>query len=226
MKITGIIIGKQNTNEYDQLISFYSPDIGKGTGIAKSILKHSSIQAMHLDLYNHSEFELVEGKGWPIITGAQAIDARPCIKSNLGALAVASFFAEAINKIVFDNEKDLLLWNFISGVFNELEDITPLAGTLEMRGFLRAKQMEFLHILGYSPNFDECGFCGRSISAAAMAYNLEINGAVCKDCFLSGRRGIIMKEQDFLSGQVLDAIFSSLVNGQVYASKFTSSVLK
>src|SRR3989344_6781387 len=61
MLTLAIIIKKQNTNEYDQLISCYTKELGKITAIAKSILKHSSVQAMHLDVLNLVEFDLVGG---------------------------------------------------------------------------------------------------------------------------------------------------------------------
>ena len=62
MKTRAIVLKKQNTNEYDQLVTCYTEEFGKLTAIAKSVLKPSSIQAMHLDLFNLVDFELVSGR--------------------------------------------------------------------------------------------------------------------------------------------------------------------
>ena len=72
MRTKAIIIKKQMTKEYDQLITCYSQEWGKLTAIAKSSLKESSIQGMHLDVLNLVDFDLINGRATPIITGAQS----------------------------------------------------------------------------------------------------------------------------------------------------------
>ena len=57
MVTKAIIIKKQNTNEYDQWVTCYTEEFGKLKTVAKSILKPSSIQALHLDVFNLVEFE-------------------------------------------------------------------------------------------------------------------------------------------------------------------------
>src|SRR3989338_5861157 len=105
MLTKAIIIKKQNTGEYDQWVTCYTEEFGKLKMVAKSILKPSSIQALHLDVFNLVEFDLVNGRGMPIITGAQVIDSFAGIKNSLDKIAVTYFFAEAIDKMVFENDK-------------------------------------------------------------------------------------------------------------------------
>jgi len=96
-----IILKKQNTNEYDQWVTCYTEDFGKLKTVAKSILKPSSIQSLHLDIFNLVEFELINGRGMPIVTGAQLVNSYMGIKKSLVKTAVAYFFAEAVDKMVF-----------------------------------------------------------------------------------------------------------------------------
>ena len=100
MRNKAIIIKKQNTNEYDQFVTCYTQEFGKLTAIAKSVLKPSSIQAMHLDTLNLVEFELINGKAMPIIAGAQSENSYRDMKNSIPSLAVAHFFSEIIYKIV------------------------------------------------------------------------------------------------------------------------------
>ena len=227
MQTRAIILKKQNTNEYDQLVTCYTEEFGKVTVIAKSVLKPSSVQAMHLDLFNLVEFDLVSGRGMPIVTGAQAEQTYSGLKNNLSNLATAYFFTETIDKMAFEYQRDNELWNFLLGVLESL-NLHHLHGHhvshgAHVDGFLRLKKLEFLSILGYAPNLSDCIFCSGS---ELIAYNTQVRGVVCKTCFLNGQEGIVVKDKDFLSEPVLDSIFESLVEKKIYSLNFLNSVLK
>lgn len=201
MLTKAIIIKKQNTNEYDQLVTCYTEDFGKITAIAKSILKPSSIQALHLDIFNLVEFELVGGSasanqgGWrmPIITGAQAIDSFPDVKGSLVKTAVAYFFAEAADKMIFENDKDEKLWFFLVSFLEELDRDTGNSVRL-----LRQGQSRLLDILGYLPEVNLCKSCNDKIDTKTFgAFNHALGGIVCKRCFLDGQGGILISQDDF-----------------------------
>ncbi|MDP2909613.1 MAG: DNA repair protein RecO [bacterium] len=145
MRTKAIIIKKQNTNEYDQFVTCYTQEFGKLTAIAKSILKHSSIQAMHLDVLNLVEFELINGKAMPIIAGAQSENSYRDLKNSIPSLAVAHFFSEVIDKMVPELDKDEKLWDFMTNLLDKLNRFEP--GLT----FLRQKQFTLLGLLGYSP---------------------------------------------------------------------------
>ena len=145
MRTRAIIIKKQNTNEYDQFVTCYTQEFGKLTAIAKSILKHGSIQAMHLDILNLVEFELINGKAMPIIAGAQSENSYRDLKDSIPSLAVAHFFTEIIDKMVPELEKDEKLWDFMADLFDKLNRFEPSLT------FLRQKQFALLGLLGYSP---------------------------------------------------------------------------
>src|SRR3989344_2012574 len=151
MKTKAIILKKQNTNEYDQMITCYTQELGKISAIAKSILKPGSIQAMHLDILNLVDFELVNGNHAPIITSAQSEVAFTGIKNSVKALSVAYIIAEYVEKITFDYMRDDALWNFMIGAFNRL-DSSPV----DFIHILRNSQSMLLDVMGYYPNLKEC----------------------------------------------------------------------
>lgn len=235
MTTRAIILKKQNTNECDQLITCYTEDFGKLMAIAKSILKPSSIQAMHLDIFNLAEFELIQGHGMPIITGAQMLDSHMNIKRELSKLAVAYFFAEAMDKMVFDNDKDENLWSFWVSLLDELDDddSKPL-------DLLRQGQIKLLGILGYFPEVGSCKVCSDKLNENSFgAFNHNLGGIICQRCFLSGYGGILISRNDFklMAGSadefnkknyersVLDGIFE-YVSGARFSSLDLFGVLK
>lgn len=192
MQTKAIILKKQNTGEYDQWVTCYTEDFGKLTAVAKSILRPSSIQALHLDTFSLVEFDLISGRGMPIITGAQAVDSFRNIKNSLIKTATAYFFTEAIDRMVFENDTDEHLWNFLISFFSELDQTSkPLA-------LFRQGQARLLDILGYFPSVDSCKACDDKLGENNFgAFNHVLGGVICKECFLSGHSGILISQSDF-----------------------------
>jgi len=147
MRTQAIIIKKQPNAEFHQAVSCYTREFGKLTGVAKGSLKPTSMQSMHLDVLTCVEFELIYGRAQPIITAAQQENAYRNLKSFMPAVAVASFFLEVMDKIIFDMQPDPHLWDFYNRLFNGL-DLNPATAGLEL---FRNGQAELLKILGYPP---------------------------------------------------------------------------
>ena len=181
MRTRAIIIRKQNTNEYDQFVTCYTQEFGKLTAIAKSILKSTSIQAMHLDVLNLVEFELINGKAMPIIAGAQSENSYRELKDLIPSLAVAHFFSEVIDKMVPEMEKDEQLWNFMTDLLDKLNRFEP--GLT----FLRQKQFALLGLLGYSPEI-----------AISASFDLNRPGFTILDDAFEYNAGFRLKSLNFL----------------------------
>jgi len=145
MQIQAFVIKKQPHGEYDQLITCYTEELGKITAVAKSSLKQNSIQGMHLDYFNRVEFDLVSGRGVPIITGAQVVESFHRLKDSLPKLSAGYFFLEAFDRIVFEYERDEELWQFLSKLFEKLNN-----QEIKLSDF-RQYQKALLQVLGYAP---------------------------------------------------------------------------
>lgn len=181
MRTRAIVIKKQNTNEYDQFVTCYTQEFGKLTAIAKSVLKPTSIQAMHLDVLNLVEFELINGKAMPIIAGAQSDNSYRELKSSIPSLAVAHFFSEVIDKMVPELEKDKQLWNFMTDLLDKLNRFEP--GLT----FLRQKQFVLLGLLGYFPEI-----------AIPTSFDLSRPGPTSLDDTFEYNAGFRLKSLKFL----------------------------
>ena len=117
MLTLAIIIKKQNTNEYDQLISCYTKELGKITAIAKSILKHSSVQAMHLDVLNLVEFDLVDAANRIVKTYSGGMRRRLDLSASLIATPPILFLDEPTTGL--DPRSRLKIWEIISRLLKE-----------------------------------------------------------------------------------------------------------
>lgn len=197
MRTKAIVIKKQNTNEYDQLVTCYTEDQGKVVAIAKSILKKTSLQAMHIDVLNLVEFDLIDGRAWPIIASAQSERTYLQTKGSIERFSVASFFLDVIDKIVFENEHDSEVWSFLISSFDEIES----ANEEDLLNIFRRRQAEFLNISGYAPKIDSCSICLTQEGLDCeidheWAINFDMGGLICRNCYLQTNRGILLTGGD------------------------------
>src|SRR3989338_9978242 len=105
MRHQAIILKKVPLKEDDELIMCYTRDFGKQRYRAKSSTLAHSKQGTHLDVLNHIEFSLVEGKHSPIIASAASIATFPRIKSSLPGLSAAYVLLECFEKLVYEDQE-------------------------------------------------------------------------------------------------------------------------
>jgi recombinational DNA repair protein (RecF pathway) len=144
MHTEAIIIKRSLFREHDQLMVLYAPGLGRIQAAAKSSLKSSSRQAPALDEGNLISCELVPGRtGVDIITGAQTQRSWSTAKSSPLSWAVAQFFLQVIDTIVYPGQGDVGIWEVLMAVLESLD-----AGQDPLLVF-REGQLALLHALGY-----------------------------------------------------------------------------
>lgn len=238
MRTQAIIIKKVPTNEFDQLVTCYTEDYGTLRALARGIYKPTSVQSLHLEPLNLVEFELIHGRSMPIISSAQMVSAFPNLRGSLASLAAAHFFAEVLDRISFENEKDPKLWRFLTETLDELNG----KAAPELLGQFRAYQSEFLDVLGYAPQVSRCVVCSGPVDGPEkmVALSPELGGAMCADCFLASGRGMLFDRHDLavLAGETpagaapaggysaLDAFFEYTVGAKLHSLVFLYSVIQ
>lgn len=145
----GVVIKKTDVGEDNQLITFYTRDFGKLTGIAKSIKKSSSKQASHLEIFNLVDFRLAASRIQPIVASAQSLDTFFNLKNSLPKLAVGYFLLEAFNRLIYDYEKDPALWNFLQQTLQTLNG-TGEQNKENLKLYLTSIKKDFLGVMGYA----------------------------------------------------------------------------
>ena len=140
-----VILKKTDVGEYDQFVSCYSPELGKYVFVAKSSLRPSSKQALHLDTLNLVEFSPIEGKSKMIITGADSVETFKGIKSSVRKLANAFLVLEAFDKLVPYAQVDDGLWDFLMKFLYGLERIEEN----NVVNYMRETKRAVSQILGY-----------------------------------------------------------------------------
>jgi len=152
-----IILKKIPIREYDELVICYTKDAGKQVYQAKSVLLPTSKQAGHLDILNLVDFLLVHKNSHPIITSAYCLEVFPDLKSSLPAMAAAFFLLECFDKLIFENEPDPKLWDFLLMKLQNYNNLPRAAlgnrgrpsGFSDWQNLIANTRQELLKILGY-----------------------------------------------------------------------------
>lgn len=157
MRTQAVILKKIPIREYDELIICYTQDAGKQVYQAKSVLRPTSKQAGHLDVLNLVDFSLVHKNSHPIITSAYCLDAFSRLKSSLQAMSAGYFLLECFDKLVFENEADPKLWDFLLAQLNSLNQfqgptLDIIHARSDLAGTIASARQELLKILGYDPS--------------------------------------------------------------------------
>lgn len=232
MRTLALILRKQHTKEYDQLITCYTQEMGKVLAIAKSSLKPTSVQGAQLDPLNIVDFELIDGRTAPIITGAHLEQAFRGVRSSLPKLAVAQFFLEAAGRMIFEHERDDRLWDFFLAMLTDLEQASPE----RILPIFRTYQLRLLTILGYTPHTERCGLCS-SKDQNGWALSLELGGLICQNCFQNGTHGLLLTEEEqgllrrgegttALEASVLDTVFEYTASSRFHSLTLLYSLPK
>ncbi len=153
MLLRGIVVRKTEAGEHNQLITLYTKELGKIKVLAKSAKKNSSKQAGHLDLFNLVDFVAVPGKNYPIMTQAQSTENFLVVKSSFTKLMAGFFILESFHRLVYEQEHDRLLWNFLNRQLNKLEQALPEKTTINF--LLADYKKELLNVLGYQQSLSE-----------------------------------------------------------------------
>ena len=153
MLLKGIVIRKTEAGEHNQLVTFYTKELGKIRVLAKSAKKNTSKQAGHLDLFNLVDFVAVPGKNGQIITQAQSSENFLDLKSSFSKLMAGFFVLESFHRLVYEQEQDEILWNFLVEQLKKLEKSS--AERQNINNLLADYKKELLDVLGYRQQINE-----------------------------------------------------------------------
>jgi DNA repair protein RecO (recombination protein O) len=178
-KDQAIILSSRVFGESDRIIRFLTLGSGKLSGIAKGGKKSQKRFMNTLELFNRVNIEYFEkpGAGLVRIENADLLEANAGIESSFKKMCIASFFAEFVDKLTREKERN-------EPLFGVLRDGLESVKTLEFSYFrILYYQLRMLHHLGYMPNFRTCIQCGKDVRADdATSFSNERGGVACPSC--------------------------------------------
>ena len=100
--LEGIVISTRPYGESDRLVTFFTKEQGKITGIAKGVRKPTSRKRGALEVFNIVRLQMTDSGSLGIITEVQLISSHGELRTDLNKMAVAYFFCEVIHMFYND----------------------------------------------------------------------------------------------------------------------------
>ena len=178
---TGCIILKVSEHgESDKLVTFYSQDLGRVTGIAKGAKRSKQRFVNKLEEFSRLQIFYIPPRGLTgllLITEAELLCAHLALRREFSRYVAAMYISELMLKFTRDNDPDprlytLLKWALVSlEIENDPQKIAALY------------HLQLLAIAGYRPELHQCSKCHRPVGPGPTFLFLPSNGSLlCSSC--------------------------------------------
>ncbi len=171
-----IVIKKTKLGEADTILTFYTPNLGKIQGFAKSLRKTKSKMAGHLELLTHSQVSFARGRNLDTITGSQTIDSFVPLKTDFRLMSYALYVIELVNQFTPEHYEDYKLFQLL------LDTLKNLCQTEDVEMVLRYFEIHLLNEAGYRPQLQHCVNCRKELEPVINSFSPASGGILCPEC--------------------------------------------
>ncbi|MBW2148392.1 MAG: DNA repair protein RecO [Deltaproteobacteria bacterium] len=174
-----VVIRTRDYRESDRIVTFFTRDFGKISGIARSARRSTKRFSGSLDLFCHVMVQFFEKRSQNLVRveGCDLLAHFHHIRQDVRKMAHMSYLVELILLMAPEREKQAELFDLllqVQGVFNTGPYSSQKALFFEMR---------FLALLGYAPHLNNCLSCGAGIeSGRSFGFHPERGGLLCSRC--------------------------------------------
>lgn len=172
-----IILGMKDYRESDKLVTLFTPEHGKVSGLARGAKRSARRFGGTLELFARLRVQLVLRQGLSTVQEADAVTVYPGIRADLLKIGCASYACEIVDCLAPEGMANERLFRLLAAYLERL-DQAPAA--LSDRRFF---EINLLNIMGYRPALDHCSACGVNVPAGAADRILCPDGSLtCREC--------------------------------------------
>ena len=175
-KTEAIVLKRFNLGEADNIITLYTPNLGKIRAVAKGARKPKSRIGGHLDLLTQSSFLLAQGQNLDIITQSQTIESFQSLRTNLWQTSCAMYIAELVDQFTAEHVENYAVYKLLNSALLWLSE----ARNTEV--VLRHFELRLLSYAGYHPELYRCLNCKSPLEPKTNLFSITDGGILCGDC--------------------------------------------
>lgn len=179
-KTEAIVLKRINLGEADNIVTLYTPHLGKIRAVAKGVRRPTSRLGGHLEPLTQSSLLIAHGQNLDIITQGQTIEGFLTLRTSLWNACCAIYVAELVDQFTVEQVEDYPFYDLLQ---------TTLMWLCEARSCelaLRYFELHLLSHLGYQPELYECLNCRSSLEPKENVFSMQDGGVVCPDCSQTG----------------------------------------
>lgn len=175
IKVNGIIIAENNSNDFDKMLTMLTPNLGKIGCSARGARRTKSQLLAGTQFLCFGEYMLFKGSETYSINSCNTIEMFYNLRTDLDKLMYASHITKIINDVTTENQNSYyilqLFLNTLYAMSETDKDLDLITSVFKMR---------LLKILGFTPNVNECVNC--KIKENLTEFSFKDNGFKCTAC--------------------------------------------
>ena len=171
-----IVLKRTNLGEADNILTLYSPNMGKLRAVAKGVRRPKSKLGGHLEVLTHSALMLSSGRNLDTINQAQTIDSFLPLRSDLWRVTMAIYAAELVNQFTPEHVENYPVFRLLANTLHWICEAQDVELTL------RYFELNLLTHLGYRPELDQCLGCKAPLKPATNFFSANSGGVLCPRC--------------------------------------------
>jgi len=175
LKVNGIIIAENNSNDFDKMITMLTPNLGKISCSAKGARRTKSQLLGGTQLFTFGEYMLFKGSDTYTINSCETIEMFYNLRTDLDKLMYATHVNKIINDVTTENQNSFYVLKLF---LNTLYAISETDKDLDF--ILSVFKMRLMKLIGYAPNVTECVSCKTKDNLTSFSF--KDNGFKCSDC--------------------------------------------
>lgn len=178
--INCVVLNKENSGEYDRVVTVYSLELGKLKVLFKSVNKPTAkllfltLPATEVELYLYlSKFY----SGYKAkVVGGKLLNFYPEIKNDLQKYIYICKILETVDNLTLDLLRDEKKYNLLIRALQLFSSLTNYE-TLYLSFIIK-----FIKLCGYMPEIYRCVKCKKFSNSTEWYFNWTENGLICKEC--------------------------------------------
>jgi DNA repair protein RecO (recombination protein O) len=180
VRTLGLIVRTTEVFESSTIVTAFTRELGKVSGLAKGARRLKSPMQGGLDLLSVSDIVLLHkaSDALDLVTEAAPVERFAALRGDLSALYAGYYVAELLSELTDFHDPHPRLFDAAMVTLRRLGD-----PPLRPRRVLRF-ELACLRELGLMPALDACSHCGLAIEARgdAFAFGLATGGVLCPAC--------------------------------------------
>ena len=178
----GIVLKIADQGESDKLVTLYSSDLGRVTGIAKGAKKSKQRFVNKLEEFSHLRVMYRPPRrtdGLLFLSEAELLCAHLPLRQDYRRYIAAMYIAELIARFTRDNDHDLRLYALLKWAISSLHD------NHAPQKIAALFHLQLLTLTGYRPELTQCGNCRQPVGPGRNYMFLPGKGTLlCNVCDL------------------------------------------
>ncbi len=175
MKVNGIIIAENNSNDFDKMLTMLTPNLGKISCSARGARRTKSQLLAGTQLFTFGEYMIFKGSDTYTINSCEIIEMFYNLRTDLDKLLYASHINKIINDVTTENQNSFYILKLF---LNTLYAISETDKNLDF--IISVFKMRLMKIIGFAPQVNECVIC--KAKENLNSFSFKDNGFKCKNC--------------------------------------------